>query len=214
MGELVKALKHFVTRDLVYLVGGGAVLSSFLYLFDRLPLGAISTPLALLGAGISYVVGYAIQDGFSLTPLVTTQFLPKPPPLVQWLYQRFTHREWKAIGEDLELAEWNDAIATTDDDWRVANYQRLITLKQVGTTGGSNGLVASVLLAIKAFLTGAPFDIALAAGGLGLSVLLLGLGWIKAAQQTEFLARAGPTLSPTAPKAAPKLPAGDANDAV
>jgi hypothetical protein len=66
MGELPRNVREFIVRDLIYIAGGGLVIVSFLYRFDRLP--DQDTPLAfyLLGAGAAYVVGSALQDIFSI----------------------------------------------------------------------------------------------------------------------------------------------------
>ena len=61
MNELAKALKHFITRDILYLIGGGSVVCAFLYLFDRLTLSPMPTAFYYLAAGIGYAVGYASQ---------------------------------------------------------------------------------------------------------------------------------------------------------
>ncbi len=76
MNELVKALGRFIRRDLVFIFGGASVMISFLCYYgkwDSTP--KIPEPSSLwivFGVGIAYFIGYAIQDGSSLTPFVTT----------------------------------------------------------------------------------------------------------------------------------------------
>jgi hypothetical protein len=72
MGDLIQVLRRFVARDLVYLTGGGCVVASFLYALGRLPSGSEHTVFYILLAGIAYVMGHALQDGFSLLPGFTT----------------------------------------------------------------------------------------------------------------------------------------------
>ncbi len=71
MDELIKALGRFVARDLVFIVGGSTVILSTVYSFGRLSAVDLSVPYYLLGAGFSYVLGYAIQGLFGLTPILT-----------------------------------------------------------------------------------------------------------------------------------------------
>src|SRR5437870_4459147 len=97
MDELVKALRHFIARDLVFVVSGSAVIGAFLYRFDRLSSLEDSWLIFGLLAGVGYFVGYALQDGLSLTHLVTTEYVQRPNRFVQWLYQRFTRTEWRQI---------------------------------------------------------------------------------------------------------------------
>ena len=79
MGELVTALRHYIARDLVFLVSGGSVVATFLYVFSPVPiLSGWPTISYVLAAGIAYVVGYAVQDICSLAGFVTTAPVQKP----------------------------------------------------------------------------------------------------------------------------------------
>jgi hypothetical protein len=75
MNDLITLLKHFLYRDVAYLVGGSIVMISFLYLFDRFDIVELPVAYYLLFAGLAYFVGYAVKDGFSLTPLVSNRVL-------------------------------------------------------------------------------------------------------------------------------------------
>ena len=88
--ELPKSIREFLIRDLIYIVGGGCVLISFLYRFDKLP--DERTPIAfyLLGVGIAYVIGSTVQDLFSIACLVTTGPVVKPGKFIRFIYHRFT----------------------------------------------------------------------------------------------------------------------------
>ncbi len=73
VNELVSALRQFITRDLMYILGGSCALSSLLLLLDvsNPLLGSLSTAGAFLWVGVAYITGFSIQETLSLTPLFT-----------------------------------------------------------------------------------------------------------------------------------------------
>lgn len=187
MDELVKALKDFITRDLLYVVGGGTVGLSFCYLFQVQVPPTPSTAMALLAAGIAYGIGYAIQDGLSLTPIISTAPVVSPGPIVRSLYRRFMGDDWTSIKPN-EFSEAQEAFTTIASDRDYAQWNRIVSLKHIGSTLGSSGLVAAVLLVVAAARSrGECFAVALAAGSLILSATLVGLSWVKGAQQSQFV---------------------------
>jgi hypothetical protein len=58
ISDLPKSIRDFLARDLIQIVGGGTVLTSFLYSSNRLPIDDIPFAFTLLGIGLSYVIGY------------------------------------------------------------------------------------------------------------------------------------------------------------
>lgn len=188
MDELAKTLKDFITRDLLYIVGGGTAGLSFCYLFEVAVPPSPSTALALLGAGIAYGVGYAIQDGLSLTPIVTTAPVVNPGPIVRFLYRRCVRTAWSPI-EPAAFKTAQEAFTTIATDRDYAQWNRIVSLKHIGSTLGSAGLVAALLLVAAAAVRseGKSVAVALAAGALILSAMLLGLSWVKGGQQSQFV---------------------------
>lgn len=187
MDELVKTLRDFITRDLLYVVGGGVVGLSYCCLFQVAVPPSPSTEMALLAIGIAYGVGYAIQDGLSLTAIVTTAPVVNPGRMVRFLYRRFVRAAWSEI----DLTAFNaakEAFATIASDRDYAQWNRIVSLKHIGSTLGSCGLVAALLLAAAAVRTrGESSAVALAAAALTLGATLLGLSWVKGAQQSQFV---------------------------
>jgi len=58
MTEVPKHLQIFIARDIIYLIGGGCVVGSFLYACGKLPDGKeASIALNILAAGVAYVLG-------------------------------------------------------------------------------------------------------------------------------------------------------------
>lgn len=189
MDEFFKAVRHFIQRDLVYLVAGGAVLTAFLHRFGRLPSPQDHAVVFLLLAGIGYVTAYALQELFCLLGVVTTTM----PRRLNWLterlynrYNRFTQKAWKPIEEDVDLEGREYAL---ENKRRIVQFERIITFIQVGTTGFPCALLSGGLLLWRWIDSREPFDLAVALGAFSLSGVLWGLAWIKAAQQSKFLER-------------------------
>jgi len=188
MEEFFKALRHFLTRDIVFMIGGGSVVGIFLRHFHQVPSADSHIVLFLLLGGISYAVGYALQDGFSITHLTTTT---KPRRLC-WIaraaYERFTREKWKDIPDSVEFDTARRYIYE-DNEHEQARYQRLITLRQVGGTLGPCALVSSALFFWTWLDTRASFDLAGAVAALVLSIIFSILSWIKAAEHAKMLER-------------------------
>jgi hypothetical protein len=186
-----KALSRFITRDLIYVVGGGSVVASFLYRFDLLAVNGAPLANYLLAGGIGYVVGYALQDGASVLNIVTTAALRKAKWPLTWLYCMFTHRKWKDV-DSRHVHSMQTIQADLSGD---PEYERIVTLKHIGTTGAPCSLTCAALLFWKSQVTTAgadvrrltEFDIHLAWAALGLGVVLCGLAWIKAAQEGKHV---------------------------
>jgi len=190
MAELPKNLREFLARDLIYIVGGSSVIVSFLYRFDRIP--DSSTPIAfyMLGAGLGYVVGYALQDLFSILRLVTTAQVTKPNRLLRWAYARFAGEPWEEL-PPLKSNEIGPGLRRfLNDDFTRARYERSITHMMVGTTIGPCILLSSFLIFWRWLVGRSQFDLVLSIVSLVLSVVLFLLSWIKAMQVTRIDARA------------------------
>ena len=187
MNELVKALRVFISRDLLYVIGGSSVLASFLYLFDRLPSSDQPLPVYLFLGGLGYVTGYAAQDGLGLTGFVTTRNVSKPPGIIQWFYRRFTGYEWTEIPKEADLQKGTMALIEDAPERVMAEFQRIITLKHVGTTMGANGLFVAVFLGLRWWAHDELFDLCVAISTFLLAVILIILGWLKSAQQSAFV---------------------------
>jgi hypothetical protein len=188
VNELINVLRRFIARDLVFLIGGGSVVGSFLYTFTCLPTPDEHVVLFLFLGGVSYVVGYVVQDGFALLGLVPTT---NPRRLPRWLarlyarYVRDQRQQWRDLPDtDFERAEEN--LTPDQALW----LERITTLQQVGATVGPCWVVSAGLLVVRLRLNGvARFGLVLAIGGFGLALVLFCLAWIKAAQQAQYLAR-------------------------
>ncbi|OFZ90380.1 MAG: hypothetical protein A2W21_09170 [Betaproteobacteria bacterium RBG_16_66_20] len=186
MDEILKGLRHFIARDLVYVIGGGAVVGAFLHLFNRVPTANDSWILFALLGGVGYFIAYALQDALSLTPVLTTTRVMQPNAFVRWLYKRFTREEWSKIC--IDLAEARERIT---NEGQLARLERTITLMQVGTTGGPCMTVCGILFLSRWWIYGDSFDLAVSILGVILGTTLICLGWLKGAQHAQFIAQHG-----------------------
>lgn len=188
MGELVKALGRFVSRDLIFVIGGGADVLSFLYLFNRLPSPCLPAAYYVLGAGLAYVVGYAIQDLSCIIGLSTMADYFEPNRFVRWLYRRFTAESWSDIPSFDTIVAQREVYA---NQTAAELLERVTSLRQVGTTMGPCALISSACLLTRALSSGQLhwrcFDIGLAVAAAVLGVGLVCLGWLKGAQQVRWL---------------------------
>lgn len=208
MASLPKHLEVFITRDIIYMIGGSCVIGSFLYasgdvypgLVPKLMLALARKepiPLVLLAAGIAYVVGYALQDFCSIWGFVTTLDVLEPHPVVQrivgFLYRRFTGQDYKwrdlqAMARDRDGFERKKkramALYLSNEDNRF-EHQRTITLMQIGTTMGPCCLTSSCVVFWKYFARGKPpFDLKLGLIVLAFGLIFIAAAWLKAAQHT------------------------------
>jgi len=103
MAEVAALFKQFLYRDLAFILGGSIVLLSLAYAFRGcIPshwLGyweEFQPASTVLIAAAAYVVGYAVQDVGGVLRLTSTgHFQPKRRR--EWLYKRFSRKEWRPI---------------------------------------------------------------------------------------------------------------------
>lgn len=192
MNALVKALQKFLSRDLTYLAGGGIVLLAFLHIYDQVALLPRSGVLLLFPVAFAYVIGYAIQEVFTLLGLVRTKAEPVPNAYAKWLFRRFERKpDWEPTprSEYKQAKRWLYQKATPD---RLrSDHERLEVLKQVGTTLGPCLLVATLLVSLpligKLVPLRVPFEVAIVLAGLIFGFVLVSVGWLKVTQQPEYL---------------------------
>ncbi len=187
MSELIKIIKHFITRDVIFIIGGSIVILSFMYKFNRISITNLPTAYYILGAGISYVLGYTIQDAFCLLPFVKIKTRLKYNTFIQKLYKIFVGEDGK--WELLKTINLDDARREIDKQGgeRIqAQLERIITLKQIGMTIGSCGLISSIFLILRAIEYQTEFDVWLASCVFLVSIILILLGWIKMAQAAHY----------------------------
>ncbi len=195
MDELIGSLRRFIARDVIFIVGGSAVVLSFCYAFDHLWILDMPRPLYFVAAGFAYVVGYVVQDLACLSGLVTTAHFFKPGGTLKRIYRVYTRHDWTEIapfdGEAAWLRLERAAAKGEVPEASFVRLERVVALRQVGTTLGPCCLLSSVFLLYRGFKFLDPFDMALAVGVLVLGLVLIALAWLKGAQQVELTQRLG-----------------------
>ncbi len=193
MEALINALGKFLMRDLSFIVGGSAIILSFLFVFEKPnleELSKLSIVLYFVGAGFAYAVGYSVQEVFTLLGLVRTKAGVSPNWFCRVLYRLFERRpvEFPVVDrieyDKAKLWLFKDAPKRFQDD-----HERTESLKQVGTTLGPCLIVSAIILFGKRWLhtDQDPFAKALVYGALLLGVILCSLGWLKVTQQAQYL---------------------------
>jgi hypothetical protein len=150
MKEFIDIYKNFITRDIIYFFGGSFVIMSFLYISYAPPKENLPVFYYVIGAGLSYIIGYTIQEGFSIIGIVTTASISKPKPFYRWMFERFDKQNWNDI--PLSNDEINKLRVPLYDEKEqfFGHYQRTVTLKHIGATCGSCFLVITLFFLVKA----------------------------------------------------------------
>jgi hypothetical protein len=188
MGELIKALEKFLMRDLVFVVGGSLVLLSFLAAFDRFPKETTPTAWYLLGAGLAYAVGYAIQETSVILRVVRTKAGVKPGHVAGFLYRRFERSTLtRPVYSSIDYEKAKKILLTQAPKRRQDDHERTESLKQVGNTLGPCLLLAGIILAVSPLLSRINFRIAVAAAAIVLGLILICCGLLKVTQQAQYI---------------------------
>ncbi|UCG47457.1 MAG: hypothetical protein JSU94_18460 [Phycisphaerales bacterium] len=194
MNELVKTLKNFISRDVVYFIGGFLVIATFGYCReinmaeDWFRHGGL---FLLLVVGIAYVIGYAIPELLALCPFFPfprTSLYSKDAPnlIVRFLYRCYMHEEWTMKDtfdeEKAGLIIRARASAANRDD-----LERRTCLFMISTTMGSCGMVAAGMMEVTSLVEAETFWCPQAIVIAICSLLLWVLGHVKLAQLTKFV---------------------------
>jgi hypothetical protein len=183
---LVRAFEKFLMRDLVFIVGGAAIIMSFLFVYNHLPTKEWPTAYYFLCAGIAYGIGYAVQDLLVLLRISRSKAGHRPNWLGKFLFW-LSDRE-KA--ENIEKHNYDDAkrdlykksLQRVRDD-----HERTESLKQVGMTLGPCFFLAGVIIWSRSWLIQFEFEQVLAISAIGFGVALWLLGWLKVTQQGQYM---------------------------
>ena len=188
MNSVIKALQQFLTRDLLYVLGGSSILLSIGWYFGLAVPEKSNNAILFFVIGIAYVIGYLIQELVSLTPILTTSHF-EPNKFISWLYQKFTNHEL-VLSEKMTNNTAFVELYSQMEDRQIQQIERTITLKHIGSTIGSNWLISSIFIVLKAMETKENLHTFVAIAISSASVFLLILAWIKGAQQMQMFSEA------------------------
>lgn len=112
MSKLVKSIRNFIVRDITYIVGGGSVILSFLYVWGKIDVSKKTINITIIpesanivfyiiGIGMAYAVGYCFQEIFSLLHIVKTADYFRPRFPLRWLYRCLVGEKWEDVFPDI-----------------------------------------------------------------------------------------------------------------
>lgn len=112
MSKLVKSIRNFIVRDIIYIIGGALVILSFLYVWGKIDASKKSINIKIvpesaniifyiIGIGLAYAVGYCLQEIFSLLHIVKTSDYFRPWFPSRWLYRCLIGERWEDIFPDI-----------------------------------------------------------------------------------------------------------------
>jgi hypothetical protein len=121
MSDLFKAFEKFLFRDISFVLGGSVLIGSVMYVFNKLPTGDIPVFKYFIWAGVSYAIGYSVQEVFTLLHLVRTKAGFPPNWLDRRLY-RFFDRKWPESIKKIEYEKTYEnakkcLVLTKARDW-------------------------------------------------------------------------------------------------
>ena len=176
MSKLVKSIRNFIIRDIIYILGGASVILGFLYVWGKIDVSKKSININIvpesaniifyiIGIGLAYAVGYCLQEIFSLLHIVKTSDYFRPWFPLRWLYRCLAGERWQDIFPDIpkgrrrrwdvtkRLRQANIIInekASQDDK---THREWIASFIMVCTTLGPCALVSGVLLLWKSLPT-------------------------------------------------------------
>ncbi|MCB1048613.1 MAG: hypothetical protein KDC10_15560 [Calditrichaeota bacterium] len=190
MDELFKSIRHFLARDIAFVVGGNTLLIAAAYSFEVLPLKDLPAALWIACIGFAWVLGYALQDGASVIGIVGTDFPRKLSGPIKAIFKHFTGEEWKQPEVHDDLEKMADAIV---GEARIAEFERIRTLLQVGCTMTPAMMASTIVLVFP--VNHCHKNCHLITASTILSIVFFVLARLKRAQTTHFLMTHGNTSS-------------------
>lgn len=152
MGEIAKLLKDFLSRDLVFIVGGSEIILVLAYVlgYGNKIVGSSAVDLSIwmliVGAGVAYAIGYVLQDVSCLLRVCSTQANAEPGPFERWLFWRYEHRRWEWESVRARFPVRKTQIDMSGDPRLASFVERTIVLMQLGTTMGPCSVVSGLIL--------------------------------------------------------------------
>lgn len=189
MDEIAKSWTNRITRHFAYFIGGGTVVSSgwlvfFLESHPNFPYDKVPSIAYFLLLGIAYVVGFVVQELFSLIPgFSTTLIIGNWRSFYRrglaWLYEKYTREQWGDNIEGYRAVDAYNEIGRRSEPIK-ALVDRIATLQHLGTCIGPCFLVSGVVALVGCYVW--LFFVLLLN-----SLVLIALGRLKTMQQIAFL---------------------------
>lgn len=195
MNNIAQVIRYFIYRDLIFILSGSTIIVSTFYFYEKLELisRGLSIVFLFYFIGFSYIIGYVVQDIFGLLKINPVRaYLKAPPSIVKRLYRWFEGEDWLHPNvEDEDIKNIQIEMYNAGEEWdrSKAFLERILVLKQISTAMFPSFLISSLIIGLHAITTKSNMDFILSMLFLFLSFLLLILGWIKSAQETDYILR-------------------------
>ena len=185
--EILKPIKDFLTRDVIFITGGSLIFSTVIYIrgweinYEKIPLPIIYIAVALF----SHSVGFAVMQLFNGLRITNITTIHNPNAIDRLIYRIFARRKWVAI-ENPSGATW---LAATPLPYDQAQKDRIITLKHIGATMGPCAFFSGVLLTLATiFPSWSPHEIEnwTIFAAFGLAAVLIPVSRSMAGVQAQF----------------------------
>ncbi len=182
--KFIDSIKDFIYRDIMYVIGGLSIILASQYCF-RIPKFGLDTTTIIYICCLAYIIGYAIQEFFSILGFVTTG-QRKPGKTCMFFAKRFSPFEkWDSIHklENVNLGKLRNCVDNHSSEETRKRISRTINLKHVAASGASFLMVSLILFYDVIFNYSAPYVFPMACITLSLSLILMLMSRIKTAQQ-------------------------------
>jgi hypothetical protein len=150
-GALLKPLRNFLQRDMIYILGGFSVLVSALVAFDSaegvFKQNSLGAWLIIIGA--SYVIGFTAQELFCLVGFTTTSALFKPRPIDQFFYERYMREKWKDPKNFDQYAVSVKISQAPLTDQTMNDLERIVCLLLLTATLGSCATLSGLIIGLS-----------------------------------------------------------------
>jgi hypothetical protein len=180
MNELIRALKDFIVRDIIYIIGGVSVVLSILYAFGKMDVigKEPSIVIVLYMAGVGYVLGWVIQETFCLIHAVTTSMSYRPKwCVIKLLYRSYMRQEYNKA-EQFDQFEYSIKINEEASPKNIAESERITSHMLICTTIGPCAFVTGIILGVDCVMLGICLIL--------LSIILMLLARLKIIELVEF----------------------------
>lgn len=134
MSELIRIVKYFITRDIVYLIGGSILMTSMFYAAGQVSkICNIGNAMLFVLAGLSYIIAVVLTDQAGALGIVSVSIECTPKKKMIDRFEKFTNRPWKEITKDQkeEFEKRKDNLKDDEFRWQL---ERTVTLQMIGAT--------------------------------------------------------------------------------
>lgn len=195
MNEFVKAFRQFLYRDTFYILGGVTILASYLYSFgpnqNFLTHDYANYPLVILYViGICYPIGYLSQALFNVLGFTTSSIPDSPATEFLGFYKKFRYEDYEVEGKDARKNETEVFDNLEQGDPNLGRLERLIALKQMGTTLGPSFVTSGFMILAKSLIDrNWQQSVQVHWPLLVLGTLLIVFSWVKVMDQAALVNR-------------------------